>query len=150
MVCLISFLSLLPHVSLSLFLCLSSLILSLSFLLSLPYSLSLLTHSFSLSFSLSLPYSLSLKYSLSLSLSCLVLSLSPTHLSNCPGSVGIHCGIWTPGVRKQPWYLILNVLNICFSVYWFDFNTLLKAETFLQTFFYTYEKKKKRTIKVRY
>lgn len=108
-VCLISFLSLLPHVSLSL-------------------SLSLLTHSFS--FLLSLPLSLSL-----------VLSLSPTHLSYCPRSVGIHCGIWTPGVRKLPWYLILNVLNICFSVYWFDFNTLLKAETFQHTFFYTYEKK---------
>lgn len=105
MVCLISFLSLLPHVSLSLSL--------------------ILTQSFSVSLSLSL-----------------VLSLSPTHLSYCPRSVGIHCGIWTPGVRKQPWYLILNVLNICFSVYWFDFNTLLKAETFQQSyFFYTYEKK---------
>lgn len=116
--------------SLSLFLCLSSLILSLSPLLSVS------PNSFFLFPSLSLPYSLSLKYSISNTL-----SLSLSHLSNCPGSVGIHCGIWTPGVRKLPWYLILNVLNICFSVYWFDFNTLLKAETFQHTFFYTYEKK---------
>lgn len=105
--------------------------LSLSYPMSLYLPLSLL--SFFLSFLLSLSLCLSPLLSLSL-----VLSLSPTHLSYCPRSVGIHCGIWTPGVRKQPWYLILNVLNICFSVYWFDFNTLLKAETFQQSYFFLY------------